>query len=132
MYVYLNKIIMSSEIDFKSPCPVYKCFKAGRKDPIYWIDSNCKHHYKLTRYGKLKCIGYNCYNNSESDLLGAKFKCEYHERQRGSFQAFCNAAQIATQIIFATRAAFADDQDEENEFLEDLIGALWEQKKKYK
>ena len=33
---------MSSEIDFKSPCPVYKCFKAGRnKDPIYWIDANC-------------------------------------------------------------------------------------------
>ena len=126
MYVYLNKIIMSSEIDFKSPCPVYKCFKAGRKDPIYWIDSNCKHHYKLTRYGKLKCIGYNCYNNSESDLLGAKFKCEYHERQRGSFQAFCNAVQVATQIIFT------DDEDEADAFYEDLIDALKEQKKKYK
>lgn len=117
---------MSLEIDFKSPCPVYKCFKEGRKEAIYWIDGNCRHHYKLTRYGKLKCIGYDCYNNSESDLLGARFKCEYHERQKGSFQAFCNAVQVATQIIFS------DDQDEADEFYEDLIDALREQRKKYK
>ena len=46
---------MSDEIDFKSPCPTYECFKIGRKDIIYWTDPNCKHHYKLTRTGKIKC-----------------------------------------------------------------------------
>lgn len=117
---------MSYEIDFISPCPVYKCFDAGRKEPIYWIDSNCKHHYKLTRYGKLKCIGINCYNNFESDLLGAKFKCYYHERESGSFQAFCNAVQIATQI------KLGDNQEEADEFFEDLVDSLAEQRKKYK
>lgn len=117
---------MSFEIDFKSPCPVYKCFMANRNDPIYWIDSDCKHHYKLTRYGKLKCIGYNCYNNSESDLLGAKFKCQYHERQKGSYQAFLSAIQIATQIIFS------DNQEEADNFCEDLVDALRNQRKKYK
>lgn len=91
---------MTYEIDFKSPCPVYKCYKAKRFDEIYWIDSNYKHHYKLTRFGKLKCIRYNCYNNSESDLLTAKFKYEYHEREKGSYQAFLNTLQIASQINF--------------------------------
>ena len=116
----------SDEIDFISPCPVYKCFKEGRRDPIHWIDANCKHNYKLTRYGKLKCVGYNCYNNSESDLLGAKFKCDYHERERGSFQAFCNAVQVASQINLG------DNQDEADGFFEDLLEALMSQRKKYK
>jgi hypothetical protein len=118
---------MSYEIDFKSPCPVYKCFIAGRKkEEIYWIDSNCRHHYKLTRFGKLKCIGYNCYNNSESDLLGAKFKCEYHERESGSYQAFLNAVQIACQINLG------DNQKDADDFCEDLIEALRVQRKKYR
>ena len=85
-----------------------------------------KNNYKLTRYGKLKCIGYNCYNNSESDLLGAKFKCEYHEREKGSYQAFCNAVQIATQINFG------DSQEEADNFFEDLVDSLARQRKQYK
>ena len=121
---------MTSEIDFKSPCPVYECYKAGRKDVIYWIDSNCKHHYKLTRYGKLKCIGYNCYNNYESDLIGVKFNCKNHEIQRGSYQPNCNFQALINATYIATYINLSD-REEADEFLEDLYESLIYQKKKY-
>jgi hypothetical protein len=116
---------MSDEIDFKSPCPVYECFKIGRKDIIYWTDPNCKHHYKLTRTCKIKCNGNNCYNNSEKDLLSCSFKCQNHESQKCSYQALCNALQIASQINLG------ENQDEADSFFEDLIEALMDQRKKY-
>ena len=117
---------MSEEIDFKSPCPVYECFKRGRRDIIYWTDPNCKHHYKLTRTGKIKCNGNNCYNNSEKDLLSCSFKCQNHESQKCSYQASINALQIASQINLG------ENQDEADSFFGDLIEALMDQRKKYK
>ena len=116
---------MSDEIDFKSPCPTYECFKIGRKDIIYWTDPNCKHHYKLTRTGKIKCNENNCYNNSEKDLLSCSFKCQNHESQKCSFQALINVLQIASELHFG------ENQDEANSFLEDLIVDLMSQRKKY-
>jgi hypothetical protein len=42
---------MASEIDFKCPYPQLNCYTARRTDAIYWIDSHCEHHYKLTKNG---------------------------------------------------------------------------------
>ena len=123
---------MTSEIDFKSPCPFYNCFKEGRTGLIYWIDSNCKHHYKLTRSGKLKCIGYNCYNNYESDILGVKFNCSYHEIQRGAWHPNCSYQGLISALCLAVTTAFGKDcQDESDDFLENLMESLSVQREKY-
>ena len=68
----------------------------------------------------------NCYNNSEKDLLSCSFKCQNHESQKCSFQALCNALQIASQVYFG------ENQEEADSFFEDLIVALISQRKKYK
>lgn len=116
-----------SEIDFKSTCPCSQCNRGSAVKLIYWIDSNCKHHYKLTKSGKLKCNGYNCYNNYESDILGVKFNCQNHEIQRGAYHPNCCWQGLMRAISVAVQYGKDDDDD----FEEDLLFSLFDQRKKY-
>ena len=115
---------MVDEIDFKCSCPVLECVKAKRTNIIYWVDGNlvngteCHGHYKLTKYGKLICQ--KCW--SSGDLLASRFKCQYHERASGTFQALVSAITIAAQLELG--------EDDSPEFLETIMFSLFEQKKK--
>lgn len=117
---------MVDEIDFKCPCPVLQCVKEKRTETIYWVDGNivngteCHGHYKLTKYGKLICQ--KCW--SQGDLLASRFKCNYHERASGRFQALVNAVTIAVQLEFG--------ENDSTDFIETIMLSLIEQNKKYK
>ena len=117
---------MAYEVDFKCPCPVIECVKAKRTDIIYWECGNvidgveCHGHYKLTKYGKLICQ--KCW--AEGDLLENQFKCQYHERKSGGYQALVNAVYIAAQLEL--------DEENSSDFMDTILLSLLEQKKKYK
>lgn len=121
---------MASEIDFISPCPSFECFKEGNTRKIHWIDSKCKHYYKLTSSGKLKCNGYNCYNNYEIDILCVKFKCASHEIQRGAWDPNCYFRGLSCAVDFAATKALSTNE-EACGFLNKFVDSLREQSKKY-
>lgn len=117
---------MTYQVDFKCPCPVIECVKANRNDIIYWVDGNlvngteCYGHYKLNKYGKLICQ--KCW--AEGDLLASQFKCQYHERKSGRYQALVNAVTIAAQLEL--------NDDDSSDFLNSILLCLIEQNKQYK
>ena len=117
---------MVDQVDFKCPCPVLECVKAKRTDIIYWVDGNivngseCHGHYKLTKYGKLICQ--KCW--SSGDLLASRFKCQYHERKEGRYQALVNAVTIAAQLELG--------EEDSSKFLDTILLSLINQNKKYK
>lgn len=117
---------MIDEIDFKCPCPVLQWVKEKRTEIIYWVDGNilngteCHGHYKLTKYGKLICQ--KCW--SQGDLLARRFKCNYHERASGRFQALVNTVTIAAQLELG--------DDDSTDFIGTIMLSLIEQNKKYK
>ena len=118
---------MTNEIKFKSPCPVYECWKEKRTDIINWVCSNkikgieCKEIFKLTNNGKLVCK--KC--GVEGDLLAIKWSCNYHEGKKlGNFQALVNCVTIAATLELG--------EEKSSDFLEDIFGSLLEQRKKHK
>ena len=115
------------EVNFKTRCPTKHCFKEGNINIIYWVDSGCGHQLKLTRHGTLKCIGPNCYNNCERDLLCLRFKCDKHEKER-SWDKNGNYQYLITAIV---QSIMMELGEEGEGMAKDVLMSLNKQREKY-
>ena len=83
---------MISEIDFKSPCPLWRC--KNNSTVIRWTHHNCGGYQKITNQGRIYC----CKCNQGGLLIDYTFNCGAHDSTYASAQELCHALAVMGQI----------------------------------
>lgn len=94
---------MTTEIDFKSCCPVAGCINSN--SIYYWVHTGCGGHEKLNIYGDLRCL--KC--GRSGPMVDWKFNCGSHDFEKGSYQGYLHLVKIMCDFASEDLLDFVDE-----------------------